>query len=100
MQFEWDEANTSHIARHGVRTQEAEQVIQNDPMDVEVRNGDEKRVLQLGTTDMDRILFVVVTERGEKLRVVTAYPASKKAQAFYHSRKAANDGQPPTDSSV
>ena len=31
--FEWDEANIGHLARHSVLSEEAEQVILNDPVD-------------------------------------------------------------------
>lgn len=34
IEFDWDEANIGHVARHSVVPQEAEQVILNDPVDV------------------------------------------------------------------
>jgi hypothetical protein len=34
IEFDWDEANTSHVARHSVLPEEAEQVILNDPVDL------------------------------------------------------------------
>jgi uncharacterized DUF497 family protein len=88
MQFAWDSANTAHIARHQIIPDEAEQVIQNEPLDVKVqlRNGEE-RMLHLGETDSGRVLVVVVTERNEQLRVVTARPANKKERAFYAAQK-------------
>jgi len=33
--FEWDDANRDHIARHQVSPEEAERVIDNDPLDIE-----------------------------------------------------------------
>jgi hypothetical protein len=33
--FLWDKENISHIARHNVSRAEAEQVIQNNPLDLE-----------------------------------------------------------------
>ncbi len=50
--FDWDSANTNHIARHGVTPEEAEQVVLNEPLDIEVvlRNG-EQRIVQVGETD-------------------------------------------------
>ncbi len=52
LQFDGDEANTNHIARHGVRPEEAEQVIANEP-------------LQLKAVDPEgRITEVVVTASG------------------------------------
>lgn len=33
--FEWDKENTSYIAEHGVTAAEAEQIINNNPLDIE-----------------------------------------------------------------
>lgn len=43
--YDWDELNIGHIALHGITPGEAEQVIGNEPLDLEVqfRNG-EKRI--------------------------------------------------------
>lgn len=86
--FLWDKENTSHIARHHVSKDEAEQVIQNDPLDLErqIRNG-EQRLLHLGETNAGRVLFVVVTLRDKMLRVVTAFPANRRARKFYAEQK-------------
>jgi uncharacterized DUF497 family protein len=98
MDFDWDAANIEHIARHSVTPEEAEQVIQNDPLDApaELRNG-EKRTLHLGKTDAGRVLVVVVTERNSLYRVVTARPAKKKERAFYSKHEAATNVQNPAD---
>ena len=63
--FNWDAANINHIAEHEVPTDEAEQVMDNDPLDMEeqFRNG-EQRFAHLGETFAGRVLFVVVTRRG------------------------------------
>ena len=99
MLFDWDSANTAHIARHNISPDEAEQVIENYPLDlgVQLRNGEE-RFLHLGETDTGRILFVVVTKRDGKLRVVTSHPADRKARAFYLTQKEAEDGKDFKDS--
>ena len=58
--------------------EDAEQVVLGNPLDVEVqlRNGEE-RTIQVGETDLGRVLVVVTTFRGKRLRVVTAFPANK-----------------------
>jgi len=33
MFFDWDEFNIAHIARHGVKPHEAEEVVTNEPID-------------------------------------------------------------------
>ena len=62
--FDWDDENRSHIAAHRVSCAEAEQVITNEPFDLEfqVMNGEE-RFVQLGETNAGRILVVVSTWR-------------------------------------
>ncbi len=86
--FQWNEGNTNHIARHGVTPAEAEQVVLNEPLDMEVtlRNG-EQRIVQVGETDAGRILVVVTTMRGTKIRVVTAYPAGSRLQQLFQRVK-------------
>ncbi len=98
MDFNWDSANIEHIARHEVTPEEAEQVIENDPLDAPavLRNG-ETRTVHLGETDAGRVLVVVVTERNSMYRVVTARPAKKKERAFYAKYKAATNDQDPKD---
>lgn len=97
--FFWDKDNLSHIARHHVSKDESEQVIQNDPLDLEgqIRNG-EQRLLHLGETNAGRVLFVVVTLQDRMLRVVTAFPANRKARKFYAEQKQAFDSQETSDS--
>jgi uncharacterized DUF497 family protein len=97
--FFWDKDNLSHIARHHVSKDEAEQVIQNDPLDLErqIRKG-EQRLLHLGETNAGRVLFVVVTLRDKMLRVVTAFPADRKARKFYAEQKQAPGSQETQDS--
>ena len=86
--FLWNEGNTNHIARHGVTPAEAEQVVLNEPLDMEVtlRNG-EQRIVQVGETDAGRILVVVTTMRGTKIRVVTPYPAGSRLQQLFQRIK-------------
>jgi uncharacterized DUF497 family protein len=47
--FDWDDENSSHIAAHAVSCAEAEQVIKNEPFDLELQvvKGEE-RFAQLG----------------------------------------------------
>jgi hypothetical protein len=43
--FQWDEANLSHIAIHSVTRAEAEEVIYNSPLDLEVQSGISVRLI-------------------------------------------------------
>ena len=98
MEFFWDRGNIDHIALHDITPDEAEQVIQNDPLELQKgpRNG-ELRITHLGETDTSRVLLVAITIRDEKIRVVTAYPAKKKMRDLYAQQKAMSDERHTTD---
>jgi len=84
MEFDWDDANREHIAEHGVSPLEAEEVVEHDPIDLGRQDEDgEERYLELGETRRGRILLVVTTMRGRKIRVVTAYDAPKRWRNYY-----------------
>ena len=85
IEFDWDEANVGHVARHNVRPEEAEQVILNDPLDLgmEIVEGEE-RFLNLGATAQDRVLLVVTTWREDRVRVITAFEPIKRLIRFCH----------------
>jgi uncharacterized DUF497 family protein len=89
IEFDWDEANIGHVARHGVSPEEAEQVILNDPVDLEMEIvAGEERYLNLGATMKGRVLLVVTTWREDRVRVVTAVePIKRLIQFYYQERK-------------
>jgi uncharacterized DUF497 family protein len=82
--FDWDEANTAHIAEHDVLTHEAEEVINNQPLylDHSVEDGEE-RYRELGETLQSRVLIVVSTIRSERTRVGTAYEPERSLLLKY-----------------
>jgi uncharacterized DUF497 family protein len=87
-EFEWDEHNIAHIALHGVSIEDAEGGLSDDgivPIDAYWRN-DEWRVEVLGSTYGGRVLDIVFTRRGERVRVVTARDANRKERRLYSSR--------------
>ena len=89
IEFDWDEANIGHMARHSVLPEEAEQVILNDPVDLgmEIVEGEE-RYLNLGATVQRLVLLVVTTWRDERIRVITAFePIKRLIQLYYQERK-------------
>jgi len=80
--FDWDDANTGHIARHDVTPEEVEQAFANDPLvvlAVQMRSG-ERRVLCTGLTDAGRALQFVYTMRRGGIRIVTAHAAKRKVR--------------------
>ncbi|MFP5276794.1 MAG: BrnT family toxin [Acidobacteriota bacterium] len=90
--FDWDKGNLDHLVKHGISRAEAEEVILNNPMDLQfqARNGEE-RIAQVGETDSGRILVVITTMRGGKIRVVTAFPAAKRLRSLYQTQRKCRD---------
>jgi uncharacterized DUF497 family protein len=87
--FEWDACNVGHIARHGLQPLEVEQSLANDPSTIRsvVAGTDEERWFTVGPNDAGRLLAVVWTIRGSRVRVVTAYPAGTRLQRDYAKAK-------------
>lgn len=87
MLFDWDQANVAHLARHRITTQEAEEVLLNDPMENDAIMVDgEERVPYTGETNTGRILVVIATFRNLAVRVVTGWDASTAEKREYLRR--------------
>ena len=92
--FDWDDANRAHLAAHDVTVDEAEQVMENDPLDLEHQaDEDEERILQVGLTNAGRYLMVVTTWREDRPRVVTAFPASPGFRQLYLRERGRGHGK-------
>ena len=86
--FEWDRHNLRKIGAHRIQRGEAEQALYNDPIPIygqEVEG--EVRFVYYGETDDGRLVAVVVTEKGEKLRVVTAFDLDAGQRRDYIDRR-------------
>ena len=83
-EFDCDEGNVRHLARHAVRPIEAEEAIL-DPAAImlEIEIDDEERVKAIGCTGAGRILVAIFTFCGEAIRPITAYAATKRDQEVY-----------------
>jgi uncharacterized DUF497 family protein len=92
--FDWDPSNVGHIARHGVQPTDVEQALASDSTTIQsvVAGSGEERWFSVGPTSAGRLLAVVRTMRGARVRVVTAYPASKRLRAAYDKAKTDSDG--------
>ena len=77
IEFDWDAGNTKHLAAHTVTPAEFEQLMNNDPLDLDyvVVDGEE-RYRSIGITNGGRFLLAAWTIRGGKVRAITAFPAS------------------------
>lgn len=82
--FEWDAVNIRHLRRHKITQAEAEEAIMTDSIEMGVQHSPtEDRVLCLGRTATGRLLTIVYAMRGDRIRVVTGYRATKRQQRIY-----------------
>ena len=88
VQFEWDADKAAlNLKKHGVRFETAAKVF-NDEYRIELYDAehstDEDRYNTIGM--VDNILFVVYTERKNRVRLISARPANKKERSLYYDR--------------
>ena len=85
--FEWDVGNILKIwDSHKVRPSECEEVFFSQPFGgtPDVKHSEtEERHFAFGTTNEGRLLTVTYTMRKERLRVVNAWPMSRKERRNY-----------------
>lgn len=88
--FEWDAGNrTKSAAKHAVATMEVEEVFllgQAAPLGVQVSpEAPEERLGIVGVTAAGRVLHIVFTLRGGRVRPISARPAKKKERSIYEA---------------
>ena len=72
--FDWDPNNLRKVRAHRIKPEEVEKALSNDPILIYEQDVEgEARYVYYGETDSGRLLAMVLVERGEKIRVVTAY---------------------------
>ena len=78
-EFDWDEHNERHLARHGISRSDAEDVLSGNHVLVEYQTrGDEQRWVAVGATRSGRIISIVFVLRGEAMRPITAWDTDKE----------------------
>ncbi len=85
--FEWDDDKAaSNLVKHGVSFFEALTVF-GDPMGIYKRDSshsmDEDRILLIGFSKAQRIITVVHAERGVRIRIISARPATPRERRHY-----------------
>jgi uncharacterized DUF497 family protein len=84
-EFEWDDNNIEHIARHGVFPDEVEDVAFDD--DPWIRKGRKGTRYMLGYTVAGRYLFFVYVLKGKGVaRVITSMDMDDKTKKLYKKR--------------
>jgi uncharacterized DUF497 family protein len=87
LSFEWDSGNLDkNLKKHNVSCQEAEEVFVNQPLLIIEDNKhskDEKRFYALGRNNGNRYLFLSITIRNQKVRIISIRDMSKKEKKEY-----------------
>lgn len=87
LSFEWDSGNKDkNLLKHGVCCQEAEEVFINQPIVIaeDRRHSDsEKRFHVLGVSNNKRYLFLSITIRKQKVRIISIRDMNKKEKKIY-----------------
>lgn len=90
VKFEWDKGNINkNLAKHKIKNEEAEEVFVNQPavlLKDKKHSQKETRLMILGKTDKERQLSVIFTRRGDKIRVISARPMSRKERKLYEQK--------------
>lgn len=87
MEFEWDPLKaTSNVQKHNVSFQEAATVFQ-DALSVTFPDPDhsmgESRYVIIGLSQYGQLLVVAHTERGDRIRIISARRTTQNEQRFY-----------------
>ena len=87
--FEWDaEKAESNFQKHGVSFAEAATVF-FDPLSLTIpdplHSGEESRFVITGLSQQQKHVVVVHTERGDRIRIISARPATPSERKKYES---------------
>ena len=87
--FEWDEEKYAvNLRKHGVKFEEAAEVFFDPQQQFGNASVDEKmREFVVGFTFSFNLLYTVFVERGERIRIISARPATSEEEKFYDGRK-------------
>jgi uncharacterized protein len=83
--FEWDRRKAeANLAKHGVDFADAVEVLL-DALALTVADEDpaEERFVTIGVDGLNRILVVVYTWRGERIRIISARRATRRERTQY-----------------
>lgn len=88
LKFEWDKGNIGkNLKKHGIADKESEEVFSNRPLliSLDKRHSTKKEIRyhSLGKTDENKVLFLSFMVRQNKVRIISARPASRKERKTY-----------------
>ena len=83
-EFDWDEHNERHLAKHHITRFDAEDVLAGNHILLEYQvEGNEQRWIAVGATRANRILSIVFAVRGEAIRPITGWDADQETVDLY-----------------
>ena len=88
-EFEWDEAkNQRNIRKHGIGFDTAKRIFDGRvATSPDRRQGyGEDRKISIGQLEPGALIVVAHTQRGRRIRLISARPASRKERNAYHER--------------
>lgn len=88
--FDWDQWNIQkNEIKHGVSSVEAESIFSDPELGIYddlKHHNDETRWIGYGKGKLHRILMVAFTIQNQKIRTISARPASRKERAIYETK--------------
>lgn len=88
-EFEWDKGNIGKNKKHKVEDKEAEEAFFDTNKvtfpDVIHSTEGEKRLRIIGKTKKERLLFIVFTQRNEKIRIISVRDINRKEVPLYEN---------------
>ncbi|MEI8143502.1 MAG: BrnT family toxin [Candidatus Berkelbacteria bacterium] len=89
-EFDWDAGNIEkNLIKHKITNSESEEVFFNPNLVLpdDHHSTSEARYFLLGETETGRVIFIVFTIRGDKIRVISSRVASHKERKIYNNFK-------------
>ncbi len=91
MLFEWDPRKAAvNLGKHSVSFDEASTVF-GDPLaatiDDPVHSDEEARFITIGRSAQGRVIVAVHTDREDRIRIISARPATRRERRTYDSEK-------------
>ena len=89
LEFEWDEEKYAvNLRKHKVKFEEAAEVFFDDLCEFgDASVEDETREFIIGFSFSFNLLYTVFVERGERLRIISARPATNEEEKIYAGKK-------------
>ena len=90
-EFEWDKGDIDkNEIKHRVQNKESEEIFFDSNKKIiksrKLYFKDEDRYILIGKTKKERLLYIVFTKRGRKLRIISAGDINKKEKYLYEKR--------------